>query len=201
MKYQQASKKLEGYRRDIAKLREKMRATLAEVEPEEVREYEFATLDGTLSLSSLFGKDDELIMIHNMGRNCSYCTMWADGFNGVYDHLADRAAFAFSTPDAPAVQRDFAKSRNWRFPMVSHKGTSFAADMGYGSEEDGWRPGISVFRREGKRILRLSNTGFHPLDDFSTVWHILDLFPEGAGAWSPRFKYGGTSAKPDSQCR
>lgn len=189
MKYQQASKKLASYRKDIADLREKMRKTLSEVEPAEVRDYEFATAKGKRALSDLFGKRDELIMIHNMGRKCVYCTMWADGFNGVYDHLASRAAFAVSSPDAPAVQNEFAKSRNWRFPMVSHQGTSFATDMGYGSEEDGWQPGISIFRRDNDRILRLSDAGFHPLDDFNTVWHILDLFPEGRGAWSPKFSY------------
>ena len=38
-------------------------------------------------LSSLFGEKDELILVHNMGRGCPYCTMWADGFNGVLPHL------------------------------------------------------------------------------------------------------------------
>jgi len=189
MKYNQASEKLAGYRKNIAELREKMRKTLAETEPEEVRDYEFSAADGTRKLSDLFGKSDELFMIHNMGRKCPYCTLWADGFNGVYHHLADRAAFVVSSPDSPAVQTEFAKGRNWRFPMVSHQGTTFAADMGYGSEEKGWMPGISVLRRDGKRILRLSDAGFHPLDDFSAVWHILDLLPEGAGGWSPKFKY------------
>jgi hypothetical protein len=50
-------------------------------------------------------------------------------------------------------------------------------------------PGISVFRRAGNRLLRLSDAGFHPLDDFSSVWHIPDLPPEGPGGWSPRSKY------------
>jgi predicted dithiol-disulfide oxidoreductase (DUF899 family) len=189
MKYKQASEKLAGYRKNIAELREKMRRTLAETEPEEVRDYEFPVSDGKRRLSELFCKSDELFMIHNMGRKCPYCTMWADGFNGVYHHLADRAAFVVSSPDAPEVQKEFASGRGWRFPMVSHRGTSFAADMGYGSEETGWQPGISIFRRENKRIVRLSDTGFHPLDDFSTVWHILDLLREGAGGWSPRFSY------------
>lgn len=189
MKYQQASKKLETYRRGIAELREKMRATLAETEPEEVRDYEFSTPEGKRKLSDLFGESDELILIHNMGRRCSYCTMWADGFNGVYHHLADRASFVVTSPDPPAVQKEFAEGRGWRFPMVSHHGTSFAADMGYVGENGGWMPGISIFRREGKRIVRLSDAGFHPLDDFSTVWHILDLFPEGPAGWSPKFKY------------
>ncbi|MEZ5833211.1 MAG: DUF899 family protein [Dongiaceae bacterium] len=189
MKYQQASKKLEGYRKNIAALREKMRATLAETEPEEVRDYEFSTPKGKRKLSDLFGKSDELFMIHNMGRKCPYCTMWADGFNGVYDHLADRASFVISSPDSPTAQQEFAKGRGWRFPMVSHEGSSFAADMGYRSDNGGWMPGISIFRREGKRLLRLSDAGFHPLDDFCSVWHILDMLPEGAGGWAPKYKY------------
>lgn len=189
MKYSEASEKLAAYRKNIAEIRDRMRATLAETEPEEVPDYEFPVLEGNRRLSDLFGDKPELFMIHNMGRRCRYCTLWADGFNGVYHHLADRASFVVSSPDSPAVQKEFAESRGWRFPMVSHQGTSFAADMGYGSEEKGWIPGISVFRRDGRRIVRLSDTIFHPLDDFSTVWHILDLLPEGAGGWSPKFQY------------
>ena len=189
MKYRQASEKLATYRQGIADLRKKMRATLAEIEPDEVRDYEFLVPNGKRKLSDLFGDRDELIMIHNMGRKCPNCTLWADGFNGVYHHLANRASFVISSPDPPEVQKAFAEGRGWRFPMVSHQGTSFATDMGYGSEKDGWLPGISIFRRDGKRLLRLSDAGFHPFDDFSTVWHILDLFPEGAAGWSPKFKY------------
>ena len=73
--------------------------------------------------------------------------------------------------------------------MVSHQGTSFAADMGYRSETGGWLPGVSVFRRDGERVLRVSDTGLGPGDDFCTVWHLLDLLPGGAGDWSPRFNY------------
>jgi predicted dithiol-disulfide oxidoreductase (DUF899 family) len=189
MKYSEASEKLAAYRKNIADIRAKMRATLAETEPQEVRDYELSAIEGKRKLSDLFGKKDELFMIHNMGRKCPYCTLWADGFNGVYHHLADRASFVVSSPDSPAVQKEFAESRGWHFPMVSHQGTSFATDMGYGSEEDGWMPGISVLRREGKRIVRLSDSNFHPLDDFSTVWHILDLLPEGPAGWSPKFRY------------
>ncbi len=189
MKYREASEKLAAYRKNIAEIRARMRATLAETEPEEVRDHAFATLSGERKLSELFGRKDELFLIHNMGRKCPYCTLWADGFNGVYAHLADRAAFVVSSPDAPAVQKEFAESRGWRFPMVSHQGTSVATDLGYGSEESGWIPGISVLRREGNRIVRLSDTNFHPLDDFSTVWHILDLLPEGTAGWTPKYRY------------
>jgi hypothetical protein len=118
-----------------------------------------------------------------MGSSCAYCTLWADGFNGIYDHLASRAAFVVSSPDRPDVQRTFAASRNWRFPMVSHADTSFAMDMGYRSNDGGLLPGITTFRLDGKRILRISDRSSSPGDDFCVLWHL--LLPEGAGAWGP----------------
>jgi len=60
-----------------------------------------------------------------MGRSCPYCTMWADGFNGVLDHLEDRAAFALVSPDTPLAQRKFAGSRGWKFKMVLEQGDQF----------------------------------------------------------------------------
>jgi len=188
MRYEDGSRKLAEYRRQIAEVREKMRATQAAIEPEEVRDYELASPDGPVRLSKLFGDQRDLIVIHNMGTSCPNCTLWGDGFNGVYRHLQDRAAFVVVSPDPPDVQQRFAAERGWRFRVVSHRGTTFAADMGFRAD-DGWLPGISVFRREGARILRVSDTRFSPGDDFCTVWHVLDLFPEGVAAWRPRFDY------------
>ncbi|MGH6662943.1 MAG: DUF899 family protein [Rhodospirillales bacterium] len=189
MAYRQTSQKLAGYRRQIAAIRNKMRAAQASAEPEEVQDYQFATPKGPVRLSALFGDNDDLIVIHNMGASCPYCTLWADGYNGIYGHLASRAAFVVSSPDAPAAQRKFARGRGWKFPMVSHRGSTFAADMGYRSKEGGWLPGVSVFRRQGSSVLRVADTGFSPLDDFCPLWHLLDLLPEGAGDWKPKFRY------------
>jgi predicted dithiol-disulfide oxidoreductase (DUF899 family) len=181
MNYVDVHTRLADYRRQIASIREKMRETQAAVEPQEVRNYEFSTVGGTVRLSDLFGDRDDLILIHNMGVACSYCTLWADGYNGIHQHVVARAAFAASSPDRPAVQQKFAESRGWKFPMVSHAGSTFAADMGYVSEKGGWMPGVSVFRREGSDIVRVSNTGFSPGDDFCTLWHFFDLLPGGVG--------------------
>lgn len=188
MEYQQASQSLNDYRQQIGALREKMRAVQADVEPQEVEDYTFSTTDGSVKLSALFGDHDDLFVIHNMGASCRYCTLWADGFNGVNDHLQNRAAFVLSSPDAPKKQADFKASRGWRFPMVSHEGTNFAADMGY-QGDDGWQPGVSVFRKDGNRILRVSDTWFGPNDDFCSVWSFLDLIPEGSNGWEPKYKY------------
>ena len=36
----------------------------------EVRNYDFSTLDGDVTLLELFGKNDRLLVIHNMGQGC-----------------------------------------------------------------------------------------------------------------------------------
>jgi len=183
MNYTDVSGKLADYRRQIAAIREKMRDTLATVEPQEVKDYEFATLEGPVRLSQLFGDHEDLILIHNMGASCSYCTLWADGYNGIHQHVVARAAFAVSSPDRPDAQKKLAQSRGWKFPMVSHVGSTFAADMGYVSAKGGWIPGVSVFKRNGESIARVSDTGFQPGDDYCTLWHFFDLLPGGAGDW------------------
>ena len=188
MKYTDGAAAMSGYRREIADIRNKMRATQTEIEPQEVDDYEFATTAGLVRMSSLFGKHSDLIVVHNMGRSCPNCTLWADGYNGLHQHVVSRTAFVVSSPDTPAVQEQFAASRGWRFPMVSHQGTSFAADMGYRSAK-GWRPGVSVFKRDGSRILRVSDTGWSPGDDFCALWHFFDLLPGGAAGWQARFSY------------
>lgn len=189
MKYADAIKRLNGHRKEIDSIRKKMRKVQVGIAPQPVVDYSLAGVEGPVKLSALFGAKKDLFVIHNMGASCPYCTLWADGFNGLYDHVADRAAFVVCSPDAPAAQKKFAAGRGWRFPMVSHQGTTFAADMGYRSKH-GWMPGVSAFKREKGKILRVSDAPLHPHDDFCALWHIFDLLPEGKGDWEPRYSYG-----------
>lgn len=188
MRYRETSEKLAAYRHEIGALRDKMRALQADIEPEEVADYVFAGPEGPVRLSQLFGDKDALFVIHNMGRSCPNCTMWADGFNGVLAHLENRAAFVVSSPDDPATQAAFAASRGWRFRMVSHRDTTFADDMGYRGDQ-GWLPGVSVFKKQGDRIMRVSDQGLSPGDDFCAVWHFFDMIPEGRAGWRAKFTY------------
>lgn len=188
MNYHDGMTQLNGFRDKIAAMREDMRKLQAGIEPQAVEDYRFTTTAGTVRLSELFGAKDDLIVIHNMGASCPYCTLWADGYNGIYDHLADRAAFVISSPDAPDQQARFADSRGWRFPMVSHQGTDFAADMGFRSD-NGWLPGITVFTRQDGRVMRVSETHEGPGDDFCSLWHFFAMLPDGPADWQPKYKY------------
>ena len=179
---------LEGYENEIRKIREKIRDIQTSREPEPIEDYRFESADGQVSLSELFGAKQTLFVIHNMGKSCSYCTLWADGFNGVVEHLENRAGFVVSSPDSVDVQTEFAASRGWRFRMVSTNKTTFAQDLGY-RPDDMWLPGVSVFKKGREGVVRVSDTAFGPGDDFCGLWHLFDLIPEGAGDWQPKFAY------------
>jgi len=107
---------------------------------EEIKDYRLLDGEGRgVSLSSLFGDQERLILVHNMGRDCSYCTMWADGFTGLLPHLSSRAAFVLTSPDEPKAQQDFVRSRGWNFPVYSTVGTGFTADLGFDDEKEGYK--------------------------------------------------------------
>jgi predicted dithiol-disulfide oxidoreductase (DUF899 family) len=135
-----------------------------------------------------------LILIHNMGSGCPYCTMWADEFNGVLHHLESRAAFVVVSPNHPKVQQDIAKKRGWRFWMYSAAGTTFIEDMGFGSEQEHYdthaMPGVSVFHKNADgSIVLVSRDFFGPGDLYCGVWHLFDLLCDGPGDWEPQFEY------------
>lgn len=188
MSYQSSRERLGELRRQIATLRQEMRGIQQTIEPQPISQYAFQLNDRTVTLAELFGAGKTLFVIHNMGAGCAYCTLWADGFNGVYEHLRSRAAFVVASPDSPDRQQAFARSRGWKFPMISYAGSSFAEDMGY-QKNGGFGPGVSVLQRRDSGIVRVSDLVFGPGDDFCSVWHFFDLLPEGPDGWQPKFRY------------
>jgi predicted dithiol-disulfide oxidoreductase (DUF899 family) len=179
-----AEKDLLDRKRRLAELRLKLPKL-------EVKDYVLQSWDsGEVKLSELFEDNSELLLIHNMGKRCAYCTMWADGFNGVVDHLENRSAFVLVSPDPPDVQAEFATERGWSFEMVSCAGSTFAKDMGFQGDDGKYWPGVSTFQKspDGK-IYRIAKAYFGPGDDFCSVWHLFDLLPRGANEWEPKFSY------------
>jgi peroxiredoxin len=94
-----------------------------------VPNYRFKTLDGEVTLLELFGERDKLMLIHNMGQGCRYCTLWADGFNGFVPHLESAMSLVLVSKDNPELQRTFANARGWRFRLASHGGGDYIKEQ------------------------------------------------------------------------
>jgi predicted dithiol-disulfide oxidoreductase (DUF899 family) len=174
----------------LQEARRDLQQALADTARTSVGDYVFQTLQGPVTLKSLFGDKRDLFIVHNMGTGCNSCSMWADGLNGFYPHIVDRAALVVASPDVPRVQADFAAARGWRFPMVSTKGTSFFADMGFATATGSPRPGVSAFQLKGSEITRASASPFDEYDEFCMVWRFFDLLPQGPDGWRPKRDYG-----------
>lgn len=159
--------------------------------PEEVTNHTFNLWNGSeVFLENLFGDRDELILIHNMGQRCPYCTLWADGFNSLLSHLENRAAFVVVSPDDPETQKKFAESRGWQFKMVSYGDNAFVKEMGFLNKKNEYWPGVSAFKKtDDGKIHRVAKSFFGPGDDFCSVWHLFDLLDKGQAGWEPQFSY------------
>lgn len=173
---------------EIGELKKQWSAIAAAPVPED---YAFASGAGAVRLSELFGEHDDLVVVHNMGKGCTYCTLWADGLVGLHPHLESRTAFVVSSPDDPATQRAFADGRGWPFRMISVGENRFAQDMGFADSEGNYHPGYSTFRRQPDgSILRVSKDYFGPGDSYCGVWHFFGNLFEGSGEWHPQYSYG-----------
>lgn len=175
---------IETLEQQIQDLKERLAEKRRNAPREKVEDFAFETPSGTVKLSELFGDRSSLWVVHNMGKSCPYCTLWADGLNGQARHYEDRAGFVVCSPDPVDVQAEFAISRGWTFRMVSDTSKSFTSAMGFWTEMDGWWPGVSGFVKDGDEIYRTGKAIYGPGDDFCPIWPMMDLIGGDQG-WEP----------------
>ncbi len=154
-------------------------------------------------LGDLFSAgSDSLIVIHFMfgeaaDNPCPMCSMWADGYDAVAEHVGQRADLVLVAKAPIAKLRAFAGQRGWhRLRLLSSQGTSFNADFGMEDDFGQW-PGVSVFKKGDDGEIYHFYTVTAPIgpersrgiDLLSPVWHFFDLLPEGRGDWFPSLTY------------
>ena len=162
----------------------------------EVPNYSFETQNGQTTLLDLFGDRDTLMLIHNMGQGCRWCTVWADGFNGFLPHLESALSVVLVSKDAPDVQRRFANSRGWRFRLASHGGGSYIQEQSAQAGVNNM-PGVVVYERAGETIRRKNSAVFGPGDLYCSLWHLLALAGLGEPEFTPQFNYWRRPEKLD----
>lgn len=145
------------------------------------QDYEFNSPNGgKVKLSEMFGENKNLFVVHNMGGSCYYCTMWADGFNGMYKYLEERgkAGFVLMSGDDIETHRKFKDSRGWTFQSFSAKENNFTKEMVFQNNSGGVEPGLSVLEKtDDGKIRRINQDFFGPTDMYCSVWRFLELLP------------------------
>lgn len=175
-------KEIGGIEKEIEALRKKKIELNSKLAAMEVKDYVLKDREGKdVKLSEMFAGKDHLILVHNMGKGCPYCTMWADGFKDTYKEIEKKASFVLVSPDKPEIHKKFAEEHGWNYRTYSADGTEFIFDMGYDFIKDGkhnYWPGVSVFEKaKDGSIKRVAKDFFGPGDFYCNIWHFIDLLP------------------------
>jgi predicted dithiol-disulfide oxidoreductase (DUF899 family) len=111
------------------------------------KEYAFDTDEGKASLKDLFRGRSQLLVYHFMfgpdyTAGCPACSAIADGFNGIFVHLAhhDVMFWAISRAPLPKLQA-YRKRMGWSFPWASAFATDFNTDFHVRFTEEQQREG------------------------------------------------------------
>ena len=187
---------IQAIERDIYELTEKLNELRKANPPEAIPNYDFETQQGSASLLELFGDKDKLLVIHNMGQGCRYCTLWADGFNGFVPHLESAMALVLVSKDPPALQRKFANDRGWKFRLASHGGGAYIQEQTVTPGEKN-SPGAILYERKGDKIFRKNSCEFGPGDLYCSMWGLLGLAGMGEEDWTPQYSYWTRPPKLD----
>jgi predicted dithiol-disulfide oxidoreductase (DUF899 family) len=119
------------------------------------KEYHFDTEEGKASLADLFRGRSQLLIYHFMfgpeyEAGCPSCSAIADGFNGIFTHLANHDVMLWAVSRAPLAKLQAYKQRmGWNFPWASSYNSDFNFDFNVSFTEEQQREGILYnYRRE-----------------------------------------------------
>jgi predicted dithiol-disulfide oxidoreductase (DUF899 family) len=165
------------------------------------KDYRFESSRGTQTLSDLFEGRSQLLVYHFMfdpgwTDGCKSCSFWADNYDGIDVHLAQRDVTMGTISRAPFPAVD-ERRMGWTFTWVSSFGSDFNHDFHVPFTEDERKgdvdynfersrfgapeaPGPSVFYRdEDGAVYHTYSCYARGLDAMNGVFQWLDLTPKG----------------------
>lgn len=167
------------------------------------KDYLFDGPHGRQTLAETFGGCSQLLVQHFMygpdwEAGCRSCSFWADGFNGIVEHLRQRDVAFVAVSVAPLAQlMAFRKRMGWTFPWLSSAPSDFNRDFGVSFTEDelkeggvynfgtsgfpvGEAPGVSAFYKDDEGAMFHTYSCYaRGLDILNTAYNYLDLAPKG----------------------
>jgi predicted dithiol-disulfide oxidoreductase (DUF899 family) len=148
------------------------------------KEYRFEGPDGRVSLLDLFDGRRQLIIYHFMfdpswDDGCPSCTYLVDNTPFRLARMQARDTSLILVSRAPLAKLDDYKARmSWTIPWFSSYGSDFNYDFGV-TDDEGEKPGLSVFLRVGEQILHSYSTSGRGVDILLGTYNYLDLTPLG----------------------
>ena len=177
------------------------------------KDYRFKDMNGEeVGLSDLFGKHETLIAYFWMygpdrERPCPMCTSLLGPLDANAEDLMQHVALVVLGRSTVERQLAFAQERGWRaLKFLQTVGDAYALDFGGLDPQSGFEwPVMAVFRKtgtsagakvrlfwKGEMTGQMADKGKDPRGgpDFSPLWTVLDLTPEGRGGkWYPKLDY------------
>jgi predicted dithiol-disulfide oxidoreductase (DUF899 family) len=148
------------------------------------KEYLFEGPDGQARLLDLFDGRRQLIVYHFMfdptwEDGCKSCSNLVDNIPFRLARLHDRDTSLVLVSRALLARIEPFKARmNWTIPWFSSYGSDFNYDFD-ATDENGEKPGLSVFLHEGEQILHSYSTSGRGVDILLGTYNYLDLTPLG----------------------
>jgi predicted dithiol-disulfide oxidoreductase (DUF899 family) len=122
------------------------------------KQYQFETDEGSASLEDLFQGRSQLLVYHFMfgpdyTAGCPSCSAIADGFNGIWIHLANHDAMLWAVSRAPLPKlQEFKRRMGWTFPWASSFGGDFNFDFNVQLTEEQQRKGGAEYNFEREEV-------------------------------------------------
>jgi predicted dithiol-disulfide oxidoreductase (DUF899 family) len=167
-------------------------------------DYSFMGAQGSVSLSTLFGEHQSLIVYSFMfgGQQvdpCPMCSAFMDSLRGHIHHLTQRAGFVAVARSPYDTLQKLVNKRGWQdITWVSAAENTYPLDYHSEMPNGAQVPMCNVFTRRNGQIHHFWNselffapTQGHPrhIDMIWPLWHCFDLLPEGRGEFLPKLNY------------
>jgi predicted dithiol-disulfide oxidoreductase (DUF899 family) len=188
-----AEKELTRQRDIVSKLRRQLPRVKLD------KDYVLEGAEGKVLFSSLFKHGTDLMMYHFMfdptsEKGCSFCSCWADNFNGLAKHFERKCNFIVVAKAPFAKLKKLSEEKGWTFPFYSSFESDFNSDFQFENTKGKMQgkevslkqaAGASVFHKEGDTIYHTYTTRDRGLENLNSVFSWLDMLPDGRDGWSP----------------
>ena len=199
-----ARKRLLAKEKKFSRVRDQLNAERRELPWVKVgKEYVFDGPEGPQSLGDLFASKSQLIVYHFMfgpgwNQGCAHCSFWADHYDSVNHHLAQRDTTLVVISRAPLKKiLPFQKRMGWRFHWVSSHQNDFNLDWNVSFTPKQLKSG-HVFYNYAKSDMGIDEregvSAFY-MDRDSDIFHTYSAFARGIDLLNTTYNFLDLTAK------